>query len=161
MVSSINIFWSLLLWTNATWCGMKILSTIYRSIRAYLLAHCHVQLSGRRLITLWQTHYHSNHVMWCSRCHITRFNQHKRLGTTADRHTVSRLTYNMSIDMQYVDQHTHHVCRSRYCMSVNIQYVDRHICIDVSRSTYSMSIEVLYVDRQLFPADKCVSTTNR
>ena len=75
------------------------------------------------------------------KCRLTQ------LGTTADRHTVSRLTYNMSIDIQYVNQHTHHVCRSRYCMSINIQYVDRHTCIDVSRSTYSMSIDIHYVDR--------------
>ena len=82
-----------------------------------------------------------------------------QLGTTADRHTVSRLTYNMLIDIQYVDQHTHYVCRSRYCMSINIQYVDRYTCIDVCRSTYMVCtsidilyvIEILYVDRQLFP----------
>ena len=40
-----------------------------------------------------------------------------QLGTTTDRHTVSRLTYNMSIDIQYVDQHTHHVT---YSMSISI-----------------------------------------
>ena len=78
-----------------------------------------------------------------------------QLGTTADRHIVSRLTYNMSIDIQYVDQHTQHVCRSRYCMSINIQYVNRHYALMyldrhiVSRLTYSMRIDIhgVYVDR--------------
>ena len=93
-----------------------------------------------------------------------------QLGTTADRHTVSRLTYNMSIGIHtmYVDRHT--VCQLTYCMSIEIHqcmyanrhtvcwltysnsidihgvYVDRHT---VCQSTYYMSVEILYVDRLL------------
>ena len=52
------------------------------------------------------------------------FGHDKQLGTTADRHAVSRLTYNMSIDIQYVNRQTHHVCLSTYCMSIDILYVD-------------------------------------
>ena len=98
-----------------------------------------------------------------------------QLGTIADQHTVSWMTNNMLIDIQFVDQHTLHVCRSRYCVSIGIHalmymyldrrtvcqltysmsidihavymYVDRHT---VCRSTHYMSIEILYVDRQ-FP----------
>ena len=92
--------------------------------------------------TRWR---HVTFFYWCRwrvRSHCVQ-----QLGTTADRHTVSRLTYNMSIDIQYVDQHTHLVCRSRYCMSINIPYVDRHTRIDVSRSTDIMSTDIQYVDR--------------
>ena len=51
----------------------------------------------------------------------------------ADRHTVSRLTYSISIDRDTVYQ-------SRYSMSIEIQYVYRDtVCL----------IEILYVDRLL------------
>ena len=82
-----------------------------------------------------------------TRCH------NNQLGTTADRHTASRLTYYMSIDIQYVNQHTHTmyvdrdtVCQSAYSMSIGIyalMYLDRHT---VCQLTYSMSIDTLYVD---------------
>ena len=73
----------------------------------------------------------------------------KQLGTTADRHTVSRLTYYMSINIHtmYVDRDT--VCQSTYSMSIGIHalmYLDRHT---VCQLTNSMSIDILYVDRHI------------
>ena len=67
----------------------------------------------------------------------------ERFCTTADRYIVSRSTYNMSIDIQYVDRHTHHVCRLRHCMSIEIymsidihavMFLDRHTVLRNSRT---------------------------
>ena len=56
-----------------------------------------------------------------------------QLGTTAGRHSISRSTYNMSIDI-YVDRHTHYVVDQNtvcqvICMSTDIHalvFLDRH-----------------------------------
>ena len=61
------------------------------------------------------------------------------------RDTICRSTYTcMSVEILYVDRHTH-VCQSRYYMSVDIHmYVNRDT---VCRSTYSISIDILFDNR--------------
>ena len=72
-----------------------------------------------------------------------------QLGTTADRNTVSRLTYNMSIDMQYVDQHSHYVCGLTYCMSTDILYASRYInaCLSTDIIHFSPFITLIVITR--------------